>query len=122
MPRLVTSGALLQCNLGTTQGVLTVPPAAITAGTHPVATIADNRPGNLGAFGVCNATNPPQPCHPAPTTSWLPGSPSVRWGALPVVHQSCQCQCQRGGHITILSTGQQTTTVAAALSAGPVSG
>lgn len=123
MPKLVTSGALLHCSFGSTNNTLDIrAPAGITVGTLPVATIADSKPGNFRPFGTCNVTNPPQPCTPAPATPWAPGSSSVRIGAVPVLNQNGQCHCQRGGLISIVSSSQQSTTVAAARSSGPVHG
>ena len=123
MPKLVTSGAMLKCSLGSVQNQLQIQAASgITSATAPVATIAHAAPGNFRSFGACSAISPPQPCTPAPAGAWTPGSPTVRMGTVPVLNQSCQCQCQRGGVISIVASGQQTTTVAAAGSGGQVNG
>ncbi len=115
MPKLVTSGAFLKCTLGSTPSQLQVPAAGrVMAGNVPVATITDTAAGIISPFGSCAAMSPPQTCFPAPAGSWTPGSPSVRAGVIPVLHQTSQCHCQRGGVISIVAPGQQTTTVARA--------
>ena len=123
MPNLVVSGAMLRCSKGTSPSALAVT-RGVNAGGHSVATVADSRPMvNIRPFGQCTSTaNPashvpsagaiiPVPCVPI-TGPWTPGSPSVRAGTSPVLNHTCQCHCQWGGVVTILSPGQQTTTVA----------
>ncbi len=121
MPNLVTSGATLACTLGTATSLFQVPAVGgITAGGVPVATIADHKAMvNIRPFGVCTsptnpgggANRPPPPCVPAIVTPWMPGSPSVRTGNVPVLNDTGQCRCQWGGVVSILAPGQQTTTV-----------
>lgn len=121
MPNLVTSGATMRCTLGTATSLLRIPAVgAVTAGGLPVATTADHKAMvNVQPFGVCiSPTNPgggpnrqPPPCVPVIVTPWIPGSPNVRTGNVPILNHTCQCQCQWGGMVSILSPGQQTTTV-----------
>jgi hypothetical protein len=121
MPGLVTSGALLRCSLGSAPSTLLVTASGrATAGGNPVATIADNTAmQNIRPFGVCaSSINPAASpsarpaCVPIIATPWSPGSPSVRTGNLPVLNSACQCHCQWGGVVTVVSPGQQSTTVA----------
>jgi len=122
MPSLVTSGAMLQCTMGSAPSPLGVPPRGISAGGQTVATVTDQVPGtNIRPFGQCRspanpavAALPPgasAPCAPAMVTPWSPGSSSVKAGNLPALHNGCQCICRWGGAVTIISPGQQTTTV-----------
>lgn len=118
MPTLVTSGATLQCTLGSTPSVLAVPTAStVNAGNAPVATATDTT-GAIRPFGACSAMSPPQPCSPAPGASWGISSPNVLAGSRSVLNLNSKCSCQRGGLISIVAAGQQTTTVAAAASDG----
>lgn len=120
MPTLVVSGAMLRCTMGSSPSTLQVPPGGPTVGGLPVATIANVQPlANIRPFGVCSSpanpaggpNKPPPPCVPAIASPWIPGSPSVKAGNVPVLNQACQCQCKWGGVISILTPGQQTTTV-----------
>lgn len=61
MPKLVTSGAMLQCTLGSTPSQLQVPAAGrVMAGNVPVTTITDTAAGIISPFGSCGAMSPPQ--------------------------------------------------------------
>jgi hypothetical protein len=121
MPTLVVSGAMLSCSMGSAPSGLLVPAAGgPTAGGMPVATIADTKAiANIRPFGVCASGanpevgpyNPRPPCLPAIPRPWIPGSPNVRARNIPVLNHTSQCLCQWGGVISILTPGQQTTTV-----------
>jgi hypothetical protein len=121
MPNLVVSGALLRCSMGSATSTLLVSPAGgPTAGGLPIATISDNKAiQNIRPFGVCSSpvnpavgpNKPPPPCIPVIVTPWIPGSPTVRAGNVPVLNQSCLCHCQWAGVISILTAGQQGTMV-----------
>jgi hypothetical protein len=115
MPSLVTAGSVLRCNKGTAPTALLVPGGHnVMAGSYPVATIADCKPGiNVVPFGQCNSPNNPTfnvnfgggPCTPFPLTGWTPGAASVLVGGLPVVNGASQCNCKWGGVISVV-TGQ----------------
>ena len=118
---LVTSGALLRCSLGSAPSTLLVPAAGRpAAGGNPVATVADNQAfQNIRPFGVCASTANPAAspsarpaCVPVIATPWVPGSPSVKAGGMAVLNSACQCHCQWGGVVSVVSPGQQSTTVA----------
>ncbi len=127
MGMLVTNGATLMCSFGMAPSTLVVPPASrVFAGT-PAANIGDCIPGtNIPPFGMCQSlANPvvasatsaaagvltPQPCVPAITGTWLPGSPTVLVGGKPAVNQSCKCICAYGGVVQITNPGQTSTMV-----------
>ena len=123
MPSLVTSGATLRCSMGSATSTLIVPPGrGVVAGGNPVATVADRVAlVNIQPFGLCASTANPgffprsrrsPPCAPAFPAPWMPGSASVKTGGLPLVNSGCQCQCQYGGMVSVVASGQQTTTVA----------
>ena len=123
MATLVTSGALLQCTMGSAPSALDIPTTrGVSAGGRAVATVTDQLSGtNIRPFGQCRspanpavAALPPgasAPCAPAIVSPWTPGSSTVKAGNLPAVHNGCQCICRWGGTVTIVSPGQQTTTV-----------
>lgn len=122
MAMLVTNGAMLTCSFGMAPSNLVVPPSAkVLAGT-PAATISDSVPmTNIMPFGMCQSlANPtvatataaalgvltPQPCVPATSGAWVPGSPTVLIGGKPALNQNCKCMCAYGGVIQVTSPGQ----------------
>ena len=125
MPKLVVSGAVAACSMGTTPSALTVPPAKRTmAGGLPAAVVTDSTPmANVAPFGMCTTpSNPqvasatsaasgvltPQPCIPVTAAPWTPGSPSVLIGGTPALTDVCTCMCTWGGVISISNPGQAT--------------
>jgi hypothetical protein len=52
----------------------------------------------------------PQPCIPATTSPWAPGSKTVQVYGLAVLLQTDKCQCNWGGTITFAEAGQTSTT------------
>lgn len=122
MPKLVVSGAQLQCNQGASPGQLTVLPTNLTkADERPTATVMDFAPVvNIGAFGMCRSpANPqvaaataaamgvltPMPCVPVTTSPWTPGSPLVKLNHLSVLTDDSTCMCTWAGTITITNGG-----------------
>lgn len=123
MPTVVTAGATLRCSMGSATSALQIPAGrTVSDAGKPVAVISDARAlVNILPFGQCSSTsNPryspklrlPPPCTPVFPAPWTPGSPSVKAGGLPLLNSGCQCQCQYGGVVTVVTPGQQTTTVA----------
>ena len=125
MPQTVTSGAVLTCTFGVAPSTLNVIPTPRVSGSKmPVATIMDHKPMvNIMPFGVCTTvSNPqvaaataaasgvltPQPCIPNTVSPWMPGSPTVKAGMIPVVNNTCKLMCMWGGVINITSPGQFT--------------
>ena len=122
MPTLVVSGAMLRCTMGSAPSPLQVDGGGPTAGGLPIATIANNKSGqNIQPFGNCDSDanlgasrKRPRPgvapsfpqCMPVIVSPWIPGSPGVMAGNVPVVSSTCQCRCQWGGVISILNPGQ----------------
>jgi hypothetical protein len=123
MAQNLVNGAQLRCSFGTAPSSLTVLPAArVMMEQQPAANIQDNVPMvNILPFGLCTTvSNPqvaaataaalgtltPQPCLPATTAPWVPGSPTVLAGGKPAVQNSCQLLCQWGGVITASHAGQ----------------
>jgi hypothetical protein len=111
MPALVVLGATLRCTNGSVPGVLNLPATrGINAGGRTVARVTDTVAGvNIPSFGTCTATI--GACTPALPGPWVPGSASVLGGNVPLLHQGCTCQCQRGGTLSILTPGQSTVIV-----------
>lgn len=129
MAQQVVHGAQLQCSFGTTPSNLIVTPANLTnANKTPAATIMDNAPmKNIPPFGMCTTpSNPqvaaataaaagvltPQPCIPATTAPWAPGSATVMVNNKPALNATCKLMCNWGGVIQVIQAGQQTVNTA----------
>jgi hypothetical protein len=128
MAQQVVHGALLACSFGAAPSQLAVLPTNATqCGNAFAATIQDHIPNtNIMPFGMCmSPANPqvaaataaalgvltPQPCVPATTAPWVPGSPTVLLGNQPVLNNASQCLCLWAGVITVTQPGQMTTVV-----------
>ncbi|WP_055535462.1 DUF4280 domain-containing protein [Streptomyces graminilatus] len=128
MVLLVTATAMIKCSMGTTPGVLSVPPGPVLCEGKPVATVQAVVPQlNISPFGMCRSPNnpvviqatalangvlTPMPCVPVTPAPWVPGSPTVLVAGLPALTKSSKCLCTWGGNIEISSPGQQSTQVA----------
>jgi hypothetical protein len=129
MAQQVNSGTMLACSFGVAPSTLTITPEnRVMAGSTPAATIMDYIPmKNVAPFGMCSApTNPqvaaataaalgvltPQPCMPATSSPWTPGSPGVTIANKPALTTTCQLLCMWGGIITITNPSQQTVNAA----------
>lgn len=125
MPMQVVNTAQLMCSFGTAPSVFTVTPDNRTLSSNqPAATIMDFVPmKNIMPFGMCiTPSNPqvaaatsaalgvltPQPCIPATSSPWAPGSPTVQIAKLVALNNSSTCMCMWGGVITVASPGQVT--------------
>ena len=123
MPKLVVSGAPLQCSFGAAPSVLTaIPLGPVISAGPPVATINDHKPMvNILPFGMCTTpTNPavaaatsaalgvltPVPCMPVVSNPWAPGCPKVGVNGVPALTATCKCTCAWGGIIQITAPGQ----------------
>jgi hypothetical protein len=123
MPKLVVQGAALKCTFGASPARFAVTVPHLVDGDDLAAgSIADFAPtANIPPFGLCRSPkNPqvatatsaaggtltPQPCVPALTQPWSPGSTSVSVAGQPGLHASCTCRCQWGGVISITNPGQ----------------
>lgn len=122
MPKLVVSGAKLQCSEGTAPSTLTVLPAS-TADTAemPVATVLDHQPMvNVAPFGMCKTqANPqvaaataaaqgvltPQPCVPVLPAPWSPGAAVVTLRMHKALTDDSTCTCQWTGRIEVTDPG-----------------
>jgi hypothetical protein len=112
--------------MGTSPSSLSVLPTNETyGGSQPAATVQDMKPQvNIGSFGMCQSPlNPqvasasaaaggtltPQPCIPATSSPWTPGSNSVAivgGASLAMLSDACKCICQWGGAIQVQDPGQ----------------
>jgi hypothetical protein len=76
---------------------------------------------NIMPFGMCTSPgNPqvaaataaalgvltPQPCIPATSSPWAPGSPQVMLANQPALNDTSTCMCMWAGVITITNPGQ----------------
>lgn len=124
MSMLVCGGARCSCSFGDAPADFSVFPHNRVMTSQPIATIMDNQPMvNIQSFGMCcSLANPsvaaataaasgvltPMPCIPAVSAPWIPGSPTVLIGNLPVLTDNSQMLCSYGGVIRIVQAGQQT--------------
>jgi hypothetical protein len=123
MPMQVVNGAQLQCSFGAAPSTLAVLPAnRRMTNNQPAANIMDHVPMvNIMPFGVCTSlANPqvaaataaalgvltPQPCIPATSSPWTPGSPTVMLANQPALNDTSICMCNWAGVITIINPGQ----------------
>lgn len=121
MGKFVTNGAMLQCSFGTTPCSLTIADASRPlCGNMLMATIQDNTSTNIPTFGMCQTLNnpqvssatsaamgtlTPQPCVPAITAPWAPGSGMLKVKGVPALTDSCTCSCMWSGMISIKNPG-----------------
>lgn len=122
MATLVCTGAVLQCTMGTTPSVLSVPPVNQVLTGVTAANILDNKPmTNVASFGMCiSPANPavaaattaalgvltPMPCLPVTPAPWTPGLPAVLIGSAPALDALSRLSCSWGGLIQITNPGQ----------------
>lgn len=122
MPKLVVTGAMMQCSFGAAPSTLSALPHQTMGGGPPAANIMDFAPMvNIPPFGMCSSiANPqvaaatsaamgvltPQPCIPVTTAPWTPGSPTVMIGFQPALNSTSTCMCAWAGVIQITNPGQ----------------
>ncbi len=129
MPQVTVMTAQLMCTMGVAPSVLQVLPVnRVQCGKQVAANIMDFAPMvNIMPFGMCiSPANPmvatataaalgvltPMPCIPNTVAPWMPGSPTVLMGGMPVLNNTSTCQCLWAGTISIVMPGQVQTTVA----------
>ncbi len=123
MPKLVIQGAKLKCSQGTSPSSLSLlpVPTPAKADEQQAATIMDFAPMvNIAAFGMCiTQANPqvaaataaamgvltPQPCIPATTSPWSPGSSKVTISEMKALTSDSKCNCMWTGSIEITDPG-----------------
>jgi hypothetical protein len=122
MPKLVVSGATLQCSQGMAPATLNVLPVNLVVGdSMPVATVMDHLPMvNVSPFALCRSpANPqvaaataaamgvlaPQPCVPVVPAPWSPGATDAQVGPFAALLDSSMCQCTWAGAIQIVDAG-----------------
>lgn len=123
MPMQVVNGAQLQCSFGVAPSNLVVLPAnRRMTSNQPAANIMDHVPMlNIMPFGMCmSLANPqvaaatsaamgvltPQPCIPATSSPWTPGSPTVMLANQPALNNTSTCMCNWAGVVTVVNPGQ----------------
>jgi hypothetical protein len=112
--------------MGTAPSSLSVLPTNETYdGPNPAATVQDVKPMvNIASFGMCQSpihsqvasataaaggTLTLQPCIPATSSPWTPGSTSVSIvgpAGPEILSDMCKCVCQWGGTIQVQEAGQ----------------
>lgn len=124
----MATGAMLTCSFGMAPSTLTaLPTPKVMVENKPAATIMDNKPFvNIAPFGLCSSlANPvtaaqtsaalgvltPGACVPVIPAPWVPGSPTVLAGAMPVLSQASKCMCAYGGVISVGFPASVTTNV-----------
>ena len=128
MAQVTVMTAQLQCTMGAAPSVLSVLPVnRVTCGGQVAANIMDHMPlVNISTFGVCmSPANPvvatataaalgvltPMPCIPNTVAPWMPGSPTVTLGEMPILDSMSTCMCMWAGVISIVMPGQLQTSV-----------
>ncbi len=120
MPKLVCTGATLQCSMGTTPATFAASGIQTSAGS-PVGVVTDVTAANVPPFGMCvSLANPqvasataaadgvltPQPCLPVLVSPWAPGSARVTISEVSALDDASQCTCAWAGAVTVSSAGQ----------------
>jgi hypothetical protein len=121
------STAMMKCTFGVAPAVLNVLPVNRVFTGKPAANMMDGKPFlNVAPFGMCQSLgNPavaaataaalgaltPMPCTPMTFSPWVPGSPTVLLGNMPMLNNSSKLICSWGGVIQINFAGQVTTQV-----------
>ena len=128
MVKLVVNGANLKCSMGASPSSLSALPDKNSAcENQPAATVQDMKPNvNIMPFGMCRSpANPqvaaatsaangvltPQPCIPATSAPWTPGSAAVIVANQAALTADSKCTCQWGGVIEITNPASQNTSV-----------
>ena len=128
MPMHVVNSAQLTCSFGTSPSSLVVLPVHQEEIENQfAANIMDHVPMvNIMPFGLCmSIANPqvasataaalgvltPQPCIPATSSSWTPGSPTVILDNQPALDNLSICMCNWAGVITVSDPGQSSTQI-----------
>ena len=128
MKKLVIGGATLKCSMGTAPSSLNVSPQNKTnCESQRLATVQDFQPNtNIAPFGLCQSlANPqvaaataaangaltPQPCAPATSTPWAPGSPTVSVAHQAALTADSKCNCQWAGIIEVTMPSSKNTQV-----------
>jgi Domain of unknown function (DUF4280) len=129
MAQATVMTAQLACTMGAAPSTLQVLPVnQVQCGKQIAANIMDYQPMvNIMPFGVCiSPANPvvaaataaalgvltPMPCIPNTVAPWVPGSPTVILGGMPLLNNTSTCMCTWGGVISVAMPGQLQTTVA----------
>src|SRR5271170_4260531 len=128
MPQHVCNGAMMMCTFGMAPSTLVVLPVHMMMTSNmPAANIMDHVPMvNIMPFGMCmSPANPqvaaataaalgvltPQPCIPATSSPWTPGSPTVLLANQPALNNTSICMCMWAGVITVSAPGQSSTQI-----------
>ena len=122
MPKLVVTGAVLSCSMGTTPCSFIGGCKRTTVQHKPAGTIMDHRPvANVPPFGMCRSlANPsvasataaaqgsltPMPCMPNLPGPWAAGSATVKLEHKPALRQSDKLSCAYAGVISVKNPGQ----------------
>lgn len=120
MPKVLTSGTQCQCSFGAAPSTLVARPGVAQSTALPVLTVDQIAPTtNIPPFGMCSSlANPqvaaatsaaagvltPQPCIPAITGPWAPGSSNHHVMGNAAATEASRCVCNWGGVISVVST------------------
>jgi hypothetical protein len=125
MGKMVCTGALMSCSMGTSSSAFQATKTNVI-GPTAAGVITDFDLASIPPFGLCQSLNNPQvaaataaehgvltrqPCTPLIAGAWTPGSAKVTIGEVPALDDSSNCVCSWGGTITVSSPGQENTTV-----------
>lgn len=123
MSKYVSSGATLQCSMGTSQASFQATPKNVSVSGKDQGNIMDFLPSsNIPSFGRCRslaypptasatAANfgrlTPMPCLPGTCTPWSAVDPDCLLAGSPALREEAKLSCRYGGRISIVKPGQQ---------------
>jgi len=108
MARLICSSSTIVCTgsqTGVPIGFSVERGSGVRAGGAEVATIRNNKPINVGSFGVCKLSSPPRPCVPV-LSDFKDAVPKLLVGDSPALTEASTLRCKQGGVISFRHPGQ----------------
>lgn len=105
----VSEGAILSCSFGTSESELKVP---VSHGPRlqgkNQANVKDHVGNvNIMPFGMCTKKDPPSPCSPSVSLTWINGKKDYKLGGEMALLNTCVACCMQGGIIKIIHSGQK---------------
>lgn len=105
----VSKGAILSCSFGTSESELKVPVShGPSLQGRNQANVKDHVGNvNIMPFGMCTKKDPPIPCSPSVSLTWINGKKDYKLGGEMALINTCVACCMQGGIIKIIQSGQK---------------